>query len=37
MEKVIENKMREAYKEECKKYYFHYSIDERIFTLNIID
>lgn len=37
MEKVIENKMREAYKEESKEYDFHYSIDEIIFTLNIIN
>ncbi|WP_270750224.1 hypothetical protein [Fusobacterium hominis] len=37
MEKAIENKMREAYKEESKSYDFHYSIDEIIFTLNIID
>ena len=37
MEKVIEDKMREAYKEESKEYDFHYSIDEIIFTLNIIN
>lgn len=37
MEKAIENEMREAYKEESKEYDFHYSIDEIIFTLNIID
>lgn len=37
MEKVIEDKMREAYKEESKEYDFYYSIDEIIFTLNIID
>lgn len=37
MEKVIEGKMREAYKEESKEYDFHYSIDEIIFTLNIIN
>lgn len=37
MEKVIEDEMREAYKEESKEYDFHYSIDEIIFTLNIID
>ena len=37
MEKAIENKMREAYKEESKSYDFHYSIDEIIFTSNIID
>ncbi|WP_101474936.1 hypothetical protein [Fusobacterium sp.] len=37
MERAIENKMREAYKEESKSYDFHYSIDEIIFTLNIID
>lgn len=37
MEKAIEDKMREAYKEESKSYDFHYSIDELLFTLNIID
>lgn len=37
MEKAIEDKMREAYKEESKEYNFRYSIDELIFTLNIID
>ena len=37
MEKAIEDKMREAYKEESKEYDFYYSIDEIIFTLNIID
>ena len=37
MEKAIENEMREAYKEESESYDFHYSIDEIIFTLNIID
>lgn len=37
MEKVIENQMRESYKEESKEYDFHYSIDEIIFSLNIID
>ena len=37
MEKVIEDKMRETYKEESKEYDFHYSIDEIIFTLNIIN
>lgn len=37
MEKAIEDKMREAYKEESKEYDFHYSIDEIIFTLNIIN
>lgn len=37
MEKAIEDKMREAYKEESKEYDFHYNIDEIIFTLNIID
>lgn len=37
MEKAIEDKMREAYKEESKEYDFHYSVDEIIFTLNIID
>ena len=37
MEKAIEDKMREAYKEESKESDFYYSIDEIIFTLNIID
>ena len=37
MEKAIEDEMREAYKEESKEYDFHYSIDEIIFTLNIIN
>lgn len=37
MEKVIEDKIREAYNEESKEYDFHYSIDEIIFTLNIIN
>ena len=32
MEKAIEDKMREAYKEESKEYDFYYSIDEIIFT-----